>query len=380
MTTKKTILWLVTLAIIIGSNSLFAATRAIPLVFEMNRGQVGAPVRFIARRPGHTLLLTSDEAFMVLDARANRSQAIRMQFAGANPKRLEGVSLLPGKVNYLVGQDRTAFHTDVPLYAQVAYRQLYPSVDLVMRGGDNDQLEYDFMIAAGGNPSGIAMKFDGARRIEIDKNGDLRLVTDDGVLVQKAPIAYQEIGGRHRHVESRFVMRKPGLVGFEIGTYDRTATLVIDPPFAYSTYIGGDGIDHVQAIATDATGKVYVTGETNSVSGPNATDFPNKNSLPGGGQLAGVSNPPQFPTIRKYDAFIGKFDTTQSGANSLVYMTFFGGALGDDMPLAIAVDSSGRAHVGGTTSSKDLLTCAISITRSWRGYRRQVPYSNIRHM
>jgi len=335
------------------------AAGPIPLVFEVNRGQAAGSVTFLARRPGHTLLLTPREALMVLDVPQGDPRMVRMRFDGARAdSRVEGRSPLAGRANYLIGSDPHGWTRDIPLFGEVVYRQLYPAVDLVLRGGAADVLEYDFVIAPGGRPADIALRFDGADRVEIDAGGNLQLTAGAGVITERKPVAYQEQGGVRRDVPSRFVMRGGGRVGFEVGAYDSGAELVIDPPFLYSTFIGGDGSDRVNAIATDSEGKVHVTGQTNSLAGLSPLDFPAKNPLPGGGQLAGYPYPPPdprpHPVVRKYDAFVGKLDTTQSGPDSLVYMTFFGGALGDDRALAIAVDGLGRPHVGGVTSSKDL--------------------------
>jgi hypothetical protein len=206
-----------------------AAPGPLPLTFEVNRGQVGEPVKFLARRPGHTVLLTPREALLVLDRPNRDPRMLRMQFEGARPDpAIEGRTPLAGKVNYLVGSDPREWHTEVPLFAQVAYRTLYPSIDLVLRGGHDDLVEYDFVVAPGGNPSDIVLRFDGAERLEIDRAGDLRIVTADGVLVQRKPVAYQKRGKSRDEVPSRFVMRGRDRVAFEVGDYDRGATLVID--------------------------------------------------------------------------------------------------------------------------------------------------------
>jgi hypothetical protein len=148
------------------------------------------------------------------------------------------------------------------------------------------------------------------------------------------------IAGKRHEVASRFVLRGDDVVGFDVGDYDPAEPLVIDPPLAYSTFLGGDGSDRVNAIAVDAQGMVYVAGQTSSLAGPEPSDFPTKNPLPGGEQLGTYSlpspDPRPFPSIRKYDAFVGKLDTTKSGGESLVYMSFFGAGLGDDRALRSA--------------------------------------------
>ncbi|MGD2085938.1 MAG: SBBP repeat-containing protein [Candidatus Aminicenantes bacterium] len=119
--------------------------------------------------------------------------------------------------------------------------------------------------------------------------------------------------------------------GFEVGEYDKSRQLVIDPVvLAYSTYLGGGGEDYGTGIDVDNSGNVYVTGYTSS------TDFPT---------LA------QYQTDQGgSDVFVTKLDTTQSGASSLIYSTYLGGN-GGDYAVGIAVDSSGNAYVTGYTES-----------------------------
>ena len=109
----------------------------------------------------------------------------------------------------------------------------------------------------------------------------------------------------------------------------------LDPTGAnllYSTYLGGNGLDHGFAVAVDSTGKAYITGKTSS------TNF----TIVGGFQPSfGGSN----------DAFVAKFDTTATtGPTSLLYFTYLGGS-GDDEGNGIAVDSTGHAYVVGDTNS-----------------------------
>ncbi len=96
----------------------------------------------------------------------------------------------------------------------------------------------------------------------------------------------------------------------------------------YSTFLGGADVDQGTAIAVDASGAAYVTGNTNS------SNFP-------------TAGPLQAVKGNDHDAFVTKVDP--SGA-ALVYSTFFGGS-GADGANAIAVDRAGAAHVAGTTAS-----------------------------
>lgn len=317
----------------------------LPLRFEANRGQTDSQVKFIARGAGYTLFLTPLESVLSLRKPAHDPSpgagpqstrpapgpasfaTLRMRLAGANAHpQIDGLEPVAGDTNYLIGRDPHAWHTGVPSYASALSRGVYPGVDLLYHGRQG-KLEYDFQVAPGADPNRIALAFSGARGVSLDRRGDLVLDTPAGVVRQHKPVIYQEIAGRRHAVSGRFAVHGHR-VGFRVGAYDRTQTLVIDPTLAYSTYLGGGAIDLGAAIAVDSSGSAYVTGFTSSA------DFPTRNAFQGssgGGQ----------------DVFVSKL--TPDGA-ALAYSTFLGGSA-NDVALGIAVDGSNAAYVTGRTSS-----------------------------
>jgi hypothetical protein len=302
---------------------------SLPLFFEANRGQTDPRVRFLSRASGYTLFLTPTEITLVESktpaVSRHKPQAsvensktppavVRMKLAGSNPSpELTGVDELPGKVNYLVGNDPRAWHTGVPLYSQVREQQVYPGVDLVFHGDDR-QLEYDFVVSPGADPSRIAFRITGAKRMELDRGGDLVLHTDSSQIRMRRPVIYQTVGAGRRPVEGTFALRASGEVSFQLGAYDPRQTLVIDPGLSYATFLGGAGVDNGGGVAVDTTTnpaapKMYVHGPTTDI-----TTFPESSTLigtsPGG-------------TIYIY---LAKIDPLQTGAASLDYLTFIGGS------------------------------------------------------
>jgi hypothetical protein len=98
---------------------------------------------------------------------SSKVTSLRMSLVGANPSpELVGMEKLPAKSNYMIGNDRTQWHDDVPNYAKVKVQNVYPGVDLVYYG-DQRHLEYDFLIANGADPSRIRLSFAGAKELQV---------------------------------------------------------------------------------------------------------------------------------------------------------------------------------------------------------------------
>src|SRR5688572_27317785 len=308
----------------------------LPLHFEANQGQAHEDVRFLSRGPGYSLYLTAGEAVLVLTqpSDAEKSATLRMSLVDAAPKPVvSGLEKLPGKANYFIGNDPAKWRSNVPTYAKVHYREVYPGIDLVYYGNQR-QLEYDFVVAPGADPKKILLAFRGADRIEIDAQGDLVLHVGGESIRQKKPVIYQEVDGAREEVAGSYVRKSTNRVGFKVAAYDKSRPLVIDPVLSYSTYLSGDDGDGARGIAVDPAGNAYVTGHTGSVNFP-TTSGSLQAAAPGGG-----------------DAFVTKLDPTGS---VLVYSTYLGGGAGDGAS-GIAVDAGGNAYITGGTGSANFPT------------------------
>jgi hypothetical protein len=336
---------------------ILEASDSQPLIFEPNQGQTDELVKFLSRGRGYTLFLTGDDAVLALRSRQSSlpaSLVLRMKLVGADPKALvSGLNALPSRSNYFIGNDSTKWRTNVPNYAKVQYKNVYPGVNLIYYGNQR-QLEYDFVVAPGADPKAIALAIVGAEGehewpsrppVQIDRDGNLVVQTEGGKIHLRKPVVYQpsQQEGRPTFVDGNYVLSASRIqdpraefaereyeVRFEVAAYDHTKPLIIDPVLSYSTYLGGSQDDGGNSIAVDASGNAYVGGSTLSA------DFP-------------TSSPIQATTGGGYDAFVAKLDAAGS---SPVYTTYLGGA-GSDQVLGIATDSSGNAYVTGQTSSND---------------------------
>ena len=337
-----------------------AAYARLPVRFEANRGQSDSRVKFLSRVGGYTLFLTQSEAVWALAgdtqtrAKNNRASVLRMKLAGSNPSpAVEGTGQLPGTSNYMIGSDSSRWLSEVPGFARVEYKSVYAGVDLAYYGASG-QLEYDFRVAPGADPRAIRLSFAGAQSMRVDAaTGDLVLRAGGRELRHHAPVAYQEKDGARQLVASRFRINGRREVGFELGRYDATRSLVIDPTLSYSTYVGGTGGGRASAIAVDSEGNAYVTGFTGGGTFP---------VTPGAFQTTFKDGP-----FIHTDYFVTKINAS---GTALVYSTYLGGTSDEAMVGGgIAVDAGGNAYVTGGSASADFPTTpgAFQTTKAGTG-------------
>ncbi|MGB2713136.1 MAG: SBBP repeat-containing protein, partial [Vicinamibacterales bacterium] len=329
----------------------------IPLGFEANRGQTDTAVKFVSRGPGYTLFLTPTEAVLALrksaepvlserlNSRGSKGRGpatnVRMALIGANPSpQIIGRDETSAVSNYFVGSDQRSWRPRVPHYAKVEYLEVYPGVNLIYYG-NQQQLEFDFVIAPGANPEQIALTFDGAKKLRIENDGAAVLETESGDIRLRRPLIYQEVAGTRNEIQGGYVLKGDRTIAFQLGSYDREQPLVVDPVLVYSTYLGGSIADFASGIAVDQDGSTYVVGHTVSL------DFPTTPSV----QPSCSAFSDETGTYCD-EVFVTKL--SPDGA-SIVYSTYLGG-LWEDIGNGIAVDSTGSAYITGSTRSVDFPT------------------------
>ena len=340
----------------------------LPLAFEVNQGQSDSQVKFLAHGGGHGLFLTDRAAVLALNksenarakqhrgkdgnasqiaARRVKTDVVRMELAGASPSlQITGAEQLPGRANYFIGNDPAKWHADIPTYAKVKYVGVYPGVDLIYYGNQR-QLEYDFVIAAGADPKPLRLHFAGAEKLRLNAHGDLEVIDRNGKIAFHKPEIYQVENAQRRPIEGGFKLMARNNVGFVLGNYNHARDLVIDPVLVYSTYLGGSAggnfLDQAYSIAVDEEGNAYVAGIAYS------DNFPvTKNAFQKVNKVAGGLT----------TAFVSKFNAAGS---ALMYSTYLGGSgicvaelvCEGDFASGIAVDGSGNAYVTGQAYSQN---------------------------
>ncbi len=350
----------------------------LPLSFEPNRGQTDPRVQFVSRGAGYTIFLSPASATFALDRHVTagrpalpgrepsreESAVVRMDLLGANPViAMQPQDKLPGIANYLMGSTRGQWPTNLPTYAKAVSRNVYPGVDLVYYGTQG-QLEYDFVLAPQADPSKIRLQIAGATPV-LDASGDLVLALgakngENDIRFHK-PELYQQVQGVRQPVNGRFtIAANHHEVGFQVGSYDHSRELVIDPVLVYSSYLGGSSQQSViRGMAMNAAGQIYVTGITN------ALDYRTTPGVIEGSCPAPMTGQTKCGPSSSSAAFVSKIS---ADGQSLIYSTYLGGGgsgpgvggsavsqggSGSDFGNAIAVDAKDNAWVLGGTNSNN---------------------------
>ena len=353
----------------------------LPLSFEANLGQTDPRVKFLSRGGGYTLFLTKSEAALTLhgskpagdpppsggqsghapDKGQQITSILRMELAGANPHAVvSGAGEMPGKVNYFIGNDPKKWHSNIPTYGKVQYRDAYPGVDLTYYGSQG-QLEYDFAVSPGADPRSIRLRLRGADKRHVSPRGDLILSTRAGEVRLRKPEIYQTLpvsentklpnkGSKlalTRHpVSGHYVLRRHNEIGFEVGAYDHARPLIIDPVLVYSSYLGGSNDEKLSGMDLASGDEMVVTGDTASDDYP--TENPYQSTLGGSGAR---------------NVFITELS---SDGASLVFSTYLGGSQ-QDGGWGLVVDSSGNIYVDGFTSSGDFPVTSNAYSGTFTG-------------
>jgi hypothetical protein len=360
----------------------------LPLAFTENRGQVDPQVRYYLQGPRAAFFLTSGGVTIALQGHQRTDQSdtdrpvapppvvparaasapeagathtaqravLALRFVDGNPSAtIAGEQRAAGNVHYLRGRESGAWQTDVARFARIAYRDLWPGIDLML-SVDGSALKYEFRVRPGANPSSIRLSYAGADSLAIDHSGALVIGTALGPIRDAAPVSWQAHGDRRVTVASRYALQAGSTAsttttyGFDLGAFDASRELIIDPGIDYSTFLGGSSMDRISSVAVDASGNAYVVGFAQS------TDFP---ATTGG--LDRTFNGGLT------DVVVAKLNANGSG---LVYATYLGGVPtplrrggGDNVEFGrgIAVDANGHAYITGLTDSSDFPTTTGSL-------------------
>lgn len=324
------------------------ANLAPPAGFEANSGQFDSATTYGLHHRGVDVSLGKNSARFRLVGSSGDGRAVSTSFTLAWDHSLnpEPNGELSGRSNYLTGSDSKNWVTGITSFRKVTYRGVGDGIDLVFRATATG-VEYDLELAPGADATGFQMAIADASSLSVEDDGRLAIVVADSKLHHSQPVSFQMISGVEVPVKSSYRVDGGGYFGFDLGSYDRGQSLLVDPIVAdYSTYDGGGSGEAIYGLQTDSTGAIYTVGTTSS------TNYP----IAGGvqGAYGGGSS----------DAFVTKY--TADG-QSRVFSTFLGGsALEFGASIAVAPDGS-PIVVGFTASSNFPTASAIFPSKSGAG-------------
>lgn len=276
--------------------------------------------------------------------------AIKLQFLNTQKKcKIHGQARQTQYHNYFLGKDAEKWQSNVPIFSEILYENIYPNIDLKFYAKEG-HLKYDFIVKQGGEIQDIQFQYLAADNIELS-NGEIHVKTSLAEFYEETPIAFQE----NKKLNVDFQL-KNGIASFSVPqNYDKTKTLIIDPSLIFSTFTGSvsDNFGYTATYAHD--GSAYAGGIVFGNSFPSTLGAYQQTFA--GGAASGSNG---FGPI---DMAICKF--SQDGS-SLIYATFLGGS-GNEQPHSLIVDPDSNLLIFGRSSSANYPTSATAFDASLNG-------------
>ncbi len=296
-----------------------------------------------AEKAGLTFLLLS-EAYADLGHEGNefsdedyRAHAYRMNFLGVENALAQGELEKSHFYNYYLGNDPSRWQQGVSAFEKARYSALYPGVEMLLYSAHGN-LKYDLKIAPYVDPNQVAFQYEGVESIQI-RNGKLVLGTSVRTVKELAPFAYQMVGSTLVEVECEYLLDGT-TVSFELGEYDTSLPLIIDPEITFASYIGAVSSNFGFTATDDPDGNLIAGAAVFQAGYPATT--------------GAIQNTFDIITNGYCDVGISKFS---DDGDQLLYSTYMGGE-GVEMPHSIIADDDGNYIVMGTTGSSNFPTTA----------------------
>lgn len=243
--------------------------------------------------------------------------------------------------NYFKGKNEQRWATGVYGYHHVRYPNLYDKTDLLVFE-DKGQLKYEFHLAPNTDPRQIRIEYKGQEKIKLDRFGNLIIASSIGEIWEKAPYAYQIKNGKIVEVPCEFQL-KGNKVSFQLGEYDKSLELVIDPELIFSTYAGSvtDNFGMTATYAYDRKGYIggLIYGDDYPAPGPAWNTTPNIT----------VDDVGTVTT----DVFVSKYN---EDGTTMLWTNFIGGGdntQGTETVHSLICDLDNNVYLYGATSSLD---------------------------
>jgi len=320
-----------------GSKTLYVEERGLTWLFQNERD-----LEHKHTCKPHGSCSTEEEEHVI------RKHAFKIKFEGGDvPQRVVSRDTSAFYKNYLRGNVRSEWASNVRQYRKVSLEGIYPGINYEIFQTEHT-IKYDFIVAAESDPSQISMQYEGADHLFI-KHGRLHVVTSIDTLIEEQPIAFQSVHGYRTYVDCDFVL-DGNIVRFQLGEYDTSRPLTIDPELVFSTYSGSTADNWGMTAAPSENGDAYGAGIVFEEGYPTTVGAYQTRFAFGNGE-------------NETDVAVSKFS---SNGTQLLYSTYIGGR-NSEVPHSIIENNRGELVILGTTSSGDFPILPNGFQRRFQG-------------
>ena len=257
--------------------------------------------------------------------------SVRFTFVGSNNVTPIASNKLNWSSNYYYGPIIEKWVTNVSLYSNIHYPNLYHNIDLLYSISQHE-VKYSFIVHPGGNPREIKIRVEGNSELSLDTFNNLVISTPVGDIVDENLIVTYSNDKEHV-IRSEFQILSTDTYTFSLGEYDTDRKIIIDP-MVYSSTIGGYYLDSGVSVTLTDDGNIILLGRTSS------SDFPTTT----GAYQRNYSN--------MDDLYICMVNLSRA---EIEFSTYIGGER-DESPSDIAIDDDGNIYIVGSTDSDDFPT------------------------
>ncbi|MBI2271475.1 MAG: SBBP repeat-containing protein [Bacteroidetes bacterium] len=282
-------------------------------------------------------------------------QRVDMTLQGASIKKENIITegdITQGEVNYHLSHCPNGI-LNVKTYSKIIIHEVYPGIDWVLYTNfsserDNQSsivsggLKHDFIVHPNADPNQVKFIYEGSGKLQM-KRDEIIFENELGKINEGRLLCFQEDGSKEisSHYKRRQTNKKiiggfSYQVSIEVGKYDPSQTLIIDPQLVWATYVGGVSVEGAMGVECDAAGNVFMVGYAANNGFPTLNSGTYYKGTFGGGNG---------------DVFIVKF----SAVGAMLWSTYFGSPSREE-GIDLAIDNTGNVYIAGFTAGAGIPT------------------------
>ncbi len=344
-----------------------------PVLFQssINGGKVWVQQnKFVYHLQDYSSMHENHVNFDVNAGQEIREHLVHLNFVGSNKiSSIEKHDESSFYFNYFKGSDRSKWASNVHSYGNSILKNIYNGIDLNVQNKEG-VFKYEFLIAPYQSHDIIQLNYAGQESINLNSAGDLEITTKLGKIFEEHPYAYQLVDGNKIEVPCDFILNGDN-VSFQLGNYDESKSLIIDPVLIFATYNGAFSDNFGMTATYGYDGSAFAGGMVygNNYPMPSGTSYDINSNFTVLNGAYGVT-----------DVFITKY--SPDGANML-WSTFLGGGnnnAGTEAAHSLICDLNDNIYVFGSTSSADFPTSAGAYDATHNGgTAAQLQFNGVTH-